>query len=92
MRQKIKLVDQFDKDSDKRLNAEERKAAREFIRKENLARGPRGRGGFGRREENQPPPQPGPKLAPSDVKSFPAAPLYDARTLRTLFIEFEDAN
>src|SRR2546426_6880191 len=34
MRQKTILVDQFDKDGDKRLNAAERKAAREFLQKE----------------------------------------------------------
>src|SRR5688500_4564198 len=33
-RQEKKLVPQFDKDGDKRLNAEERKAAREFLQKE----------------------------------------------------------
>src|SRR5437763_15782746 len=44
MMQTRKLVKQFDKDGDGRLNAEERKAAREFIKKEREARG---RGGFG---------------------------------------------
>jgi spore coat protein CotH len=42
MRQERKLVGQFDKDGDRRLNKEERAAAREFLKKE----GPRG--GFGR--------------------------------------------
>lgn len=46
----------------------------------------RGRGG------NAGPPQPGPKLSPAEVKSFPEAPLYDAQTLRTFFLEFEDAD
>src|SRR4051812_6595813 len=48
MMQTRKLVKQFDKDGDGRLNAEERKAAREFIKKEREARGRGfGPGGFG---------------------------------------------
>src|SRR6185295_8838040 len=46
MQQKTKLVDRFDQDGDHRLNADERKAAREFLHKEFAAgRGPRGPGG-----------------------------------------------
>ena len=95
-----KLVQQFDKDGDKRLNAAERKAAREFLQKER-AEG-RGRGGAAvdraaggrirRSRRQQEPPKPGVKLSPADVKSFPNAPLYDAQTLRTFFLEFEDAD
>src|SRR5204863_7101540 len=33
-----------------------------------------------------------PKLSPADVKSFPDVPIYDAQTLRTFFLEFEDAH
>src|SRR5438552_2745514 len=45
MQQETKLVKQFDKDGDKRLNAAERKAAREFLQKERAeGRGPRGFG------------------------------------------------
>jgi hypothetical protein len=55
MGQQRKLVKQFDRDGDGRLNAEERKAAREFIKKERAARGP---GGFGPGVFG-PPPQPG---------------------------------
>src|SRR5262245_50737565 len=52
MGQKRKLVQQFDKDGDVRLNKEERQAAREFLRKERSGGGrggfgPGGRGGFG---------------------------------------------
>src|SRR3712207_6822969 len=49
MGQTRKLVKQFDKDGDGRLNTEERKAAREFLKKEPRGggRGPGGRGGFG---------------------------------------------
>lgn len=46
---------------------------------------------FGRRE-NLPPPEPGRKLTPADVKSYPAMPLYDPQTLRTFFLEFENAD
>ncbi len=90
--QKLKLVQQFDKDGDNRLNAAERKAAREFLRSEQAQgrgrRGPR----FLRQNEDREPPQPGPKLSPAEVQSFADAPLYDAFTLRTLFLEFEDAD
>ena len=96
MMQEQKLVKQFDKDGDKRLSADERKAAREFLAKERTNRGPGGpggrRGGFGPRNENQEPPQPGQKLSPADVKSFPDVPIYDAKTLRTFFLEFENAD
>src|SRR5438094_188418 len=37
VREKTKLVKQFDKDGDGRLNAAERKAAREFLQKEGAA-------------------------------------------------------
>jgi len=95
---KQKLVQQFDKDGDQRLNAAERQAALEFLQKERAEgrgrRGPRGpggwRGGFGGPGENQEPPQPGPKLSPADVKPVSGAPLYDPQTLRTVFLEFED--
>jgi spore coat protein CotH len=97
----MEVVKQFDKDGDQRLNAAERKAAREFVVKERAeGRGRRGsggpggrRGGFGGpRNQAQSPPEPGKKLTPSDVKSYPDAPLYDPQTLRTIFIEFENAD
>ena len=89
------LVKNFDKDGDKRLNTAERKAAREFLAKETAeVRGPRRGfgppGGFGNRGE---PTAPGPKVSPTDVKNYPASvPLYDSLTLRTLFLEFADAD
>ena len=51
--QDLKVVKDFDKDGDKRLNAEERKAAREF-----LAAQPPGRGSRALRPSTQPPPEP----------------------------------
>jgi hypothetical protein len=50
MQSETKLVKQFDQDGDNRLNAAERKAAREFLQKERAAGGgPRGFGGPGGR-------------------------------------------
>lgn len=88
--QAIKLVDQFDKNGDKWLNAEERKLARESAVKQRAAqpqRGPGRRGGQSAKAA-----VPGPKMSPADVKSAGNAPLYDLGTLRTLFFEFENAD
>lgn len=41
--------------------------------------------------ENEPV-KPGPRIAPEDVKPNTSAPLYDPDTVRTLFLEFEDAD
>ncbi len=90
--QHLKLVEKFDKDGDKRLNAQERKAAREYLVKEQAAgrgrRGPRFR--FGGESEGEA--KPGPKVSANEVKAFPQAPLYDPQVVRTLFLEFEDAD
>lgn len=89
------LVKDFDKDGDGRLNATERKAARESLSKEaaegkGQRRGFGGRPGGGNRGE---PTSPGPKISPAEVKTYPASvPLYDASTLRTIFLDFEDAD
>jgi spore coat protein CotH len=92
MQQETKLVGQFDKNNDERLDASERKAAREWLAKERAeGRGPRGFGGGrggGPGGESEPP-KPGRKLSPADVKSYPDAPLYDPAIIRTLFLEFE---
>lgn len=92
VRTETKLLSQFDKDGDKRLNAAERKAAFEFLQKE-LAegRGPR-RPGPRMRDGDAPPVEPGPKLSPEDVKNFGDAAFYDPKTLRTLFLEFENGD
>lgn len=96
MQPERELVKDFDKDGDHRLNAAERKAAREFLAKEaaegrGQRRGFGGRpGGFGNGGE---PTKLGPKVSPAEVKNFPASvPLYDSLTLRTLFLEFADAD
>jgi hypothetical protein len=85
-----KLVAQFDKNANRRLELDERKAAREFLAKEKAeGRAPRRMGPPGRRNENSTPPEPGPKFSQADAKTFSGAPLYDLKTLRTLFFEFE---
>jgi len=99
VQQETKLVKQFDQNNDGWLNADERKAAREFLSKQGNNRGPGGpggqggrRGGFGGRSENQATPQPGAKVSPADVKSYPDAPLYASNVVRTVFLEFENAD
>jgi len=89
------LVAKFDKNGDRRLDTTERKAARESLAAE-PARGGFGRrgggpGGFGR--GGMAPGSPGLKMAPADVKSYPAStPLYDLGALRTIFLQFENAD
>src|ERR1043166_7495974 len=65
VQERQQLVKQFDKDGNKRLDATERKAAFEYLQKEQAAgrgrRGPGGRGGFGGRGGEEPPGGPGPK-------------------------------
>ncbi len=92
-RQKLALVEKFDKDKDGILNKEERKAARAHL-KESRANNPGRRGGPrrfpGGRGGNTEPPKPGKKLKPGDVKWYPDATLYAPNVLRTIFIDFED--
>lgn len=91
MGQERKLVAQFDRDGDKRLNLAERQTAREWLASQPQM-GPGGgrRGGpFGGGFAE--PPAAGPKLTPADVKKYGAEPLYDAATIRTLFLQFESA-
>ncbi len=87
MGQERKLVEQFDRDADGRLNREERDEARKSMQANGGGRrggfGPPG--GFGGREE---PASPGAKISPADVESLDS-PLYDANTVRTLFLNFE---
>src|SRR5207248_9315130 len=65
--------------------------AREFLQKERAeGRGPRRGPFFGGREEGSA--APGKKIAPTDVQTFSNEPLYDPFTLRTFFLEFEDAD
>ena len=94
--QETKLVKKFDADGDRRLNKEERQAARQFLTQQRSNRGAFGPGGvpggFGPHARNETPARPGPKVSPADVKSFPDAPVFDELTLRTFFLEFENAD
>ena len=73
-----KIVAQFDKNGDKRLDAAERKEARTFLESQPMGRGPGGRGGPGRGGMVG---LPGAKLTPADVKPVAATvPLYDMGT------------
>src|SRR4051812_20233597 len=86
---KLELVKKFDKDGDGRLNSSERHAALDYLLA-NPQLVKKGRGPMGGPKK---PPPPGPKLKPVDVKSYPAAvSLFDPETVRTLFLEFEDAD
>ena len=87
----IELVDEFDKDGNKRLDAEERKAARESLQSRGgnrrgpggPGRGPGGPGGGGQVGTE------GPAVSVNDVRAFPDASLYDPGVLRTIFLEFQ---
>jgi len=95
MQQETKVLKQFDKNGNGRLDAAERKAAREWLTKEREeGRAGRGRGfgprGFGGGAAE--PAEPGQKLTPGTVKAFGNEPLYDPNVLRTFFLEFEEAD
>jgi hypothetical protein len=89
MEQTTPLLKQYDKNGDGWLNGEERKAAREAVGNRGGGRGFGPRGGFG---GNGGAVTPNPKLTPADVKTYKSEPLYDPMTLRTLFLEFENAD
>ncbi len=91
-REERKIVRQFDKNGDKWLNGEERKAAREFLATERASSGNRQRGFGPRAMQRSEPPQPGAKISPADVKAFPGAPLYASNVVRTLFIDFDESD
>jgi CotH kinase protein len=87
-----KLVAEFDKNGDKRLDAAERKAARAALAESPGSRGfggPGRRGGPGGRLE---PASPGPRVTPTAVATYGNAPLYDLNAFRTIFLQFEDAD
>ena len=87
-----KLVEDYDKNGDGWLNAEERKPARDAAKKGNRRPGGFGPGGPGGGPVGGrgPETKPGPKVSPDDVKPAGDMPLYDADTLRTVFIDFEN--
>ena len=88
--QEFVLVARFDKDGDKRLNTEERKAAREYL----ATQGRRGGGGrmFGPGGGTQTF-EKGPTVDRASVRSVPASvPFYDLNTVRTLFFDFAETD
>ena len=89
MGQEQKILKQFDKDKDDRLNTEERKAARAWLAENSF-----GRRGFGGRRGGRglTAGAPGRALAPADVKTYASQPLYDPSVLRTIFLRFENAD
>jgi hypothetical protein len=87
------VLAQFDADKNKRLDAAERKAAREWLATQPSGGGFGRRGGGGRGGRGIAAGSPGPRLSPADVKPVAAeVDLYDPRTLRTLFIQFEETD
>lgn len=91
MNEERKILAQFDKDGDKRLNRDERAAAREFLKQNPQARrgGPPGgrRGPMGMERAA---PASGKRISLDEVKAAESADLYDPDTLRTLFLNFEN--
>lgn len=91
MNEEREILKDFDKDKNQRLDKEERAAAREFLKQnpQQQKRGfpPPGMRGFG---GNQEPPTPGAKISKGAVKPATSADLYDAGTLRTVFLDFEN--
>ena len=91
--QKRKLVKEYDRNGDGWLNKEEREAARDAVKKGG-GFGPGGfgpKGGFGKGAD-MPIAKAGPKVTEADVKNFPNTSLYDTSVLRTVFLEFENAD
>ena len=78
------ILAQFDKDGDKRLNADERREARTWIDANPVGRG-RGRTGGT-------PNTPGVKMTPAEVKVYKAEPFYAPDVFRTLFLDFENGD
>lgn len=86
---RLEIVKKFDNDGDGRLSSKERHAAMEYLAANPQLRG-KGRSPAG---EESKPPAGGLKLAPDRVKTYRASvPLFDAATLRTLFLDFEDTD
>ena len=98
MQQEREVVAQFDRNGDERLDTTERAAARAALATPTAAggggrgmgggRGFGGGGGAARQTGSA-----GARLTPADVQSFPeSVSLYDAGTIRTIFLQFESAD
>lgn len=99
------LVAKFDADKNGVLDENERKEARAFVKSQpRRGMGPGGRGGRGGRGGFPGGPPPGgegeptatpkepKKIAPTDVASHPDAALYDPSVVRTIFLQFPQAD
>ena len=89
----VKLVKQFDSNGDKRLDADERKAARASLTRAVVAVDVVGLHRSAVPEaRSATPPSPGPRLTPSDVRNYSSSTsVYDPGALRTIFLQFDDA-
>ncbi len=94
-----KVLEQFDRDADGRLNSEERLAAREWLkanpRNTGPGRGGRGGRGGGGRGAGQGEPEEAVAgkalmIAKDEVAFYPEQELYDNSVLRTIFIDFQN--
>ena len=83
----LALVARYDKDKDGKLNRAERNAARAAV-------GSGQQFGFRRFGGDTADARPGRKLSAADVRPYPnpATPIYDLGTLRTIFLQFENAD
>jgi len=95
--QRLELVAKFDSDKNGRLEAKERAAAREYVRKERSERRGPGFPGFpgapstARRSERTS--GSAPTLLPSQAQAAPpGVDLYDEKTLRTIYLQFADSD
>ena len=97
MMEERRIVERFDKDGDRRLNRIEREAARDWLA--NQPRGGRPGGPNPPAGAMRPPPfggrdfapaSPGRPIKPADLPSAGSAGLYDPKTLRTIFLQFEN--
>jgi hypothetical protein len=80
------VLSQYDADKNGRLNAAERRAAREGLGTQGGGRG--GRGGFG---GGMGAGTPGPKVDKASVRAVPASvSFYDTSVMRTIFLDFEN--
>lgn len=102
MGQEVKVLDQFDADKNHRLDAEERSAARAWLKENRPQRGgrgmrggpggpggfPGGPGGFGGEGNRQVDPNAkGKAVRQDDVAKYPGRPLFDPDILRTVFVD-----
>ena len=83
---KKKLVKQFDKDKNRRLEGKEREAVIKFIEEDRKKNPPRRRGSRPAPESELKPRQ----IARGSVKHYPKNELYDVSVVRTIFLDFEN--